>query len=73
MMSLMTSSEWLLRQIRGEFKEHPELRVTPWQLRQKWGLTPTESCLVIRQLLSVGFLREDYDGALVWDSWTKRH
>jgi hypothetical protein len=75
MMALLTSSESLLQRIRSEFRAHPELRVTPWEFRLRWALTPQDSWVVMRQLLTAGFLREDQDGALVRDErWTpKRH
>ena len=66
-MSLTGPSESLLQRIRFEFRENPELRLTPWQLRHKWALSPNESHAVIQQLLTTGFLVEDQDGALMRD------
>jgi hypothetical protein len=64
-MSLMTVSESLLDRIRGDFSENPGLRLTPWQFRQMWSLEPNQSRVVMQQLKSAGFLREDRDGSLV--------
>lgn len=61
-----TISESLLERIRGDFSENPGLRLTPWQFRQMWSLAPNESRVVMQQLKSAGFLREDTDGSLVW-------
>ena len=59
-----TVSESLLERIRGDFSENPGLRLTPWQFRQMWSLAPNESRVVMQQLTSAGFLREDKDGSL---------
>ena len=66
-MPLMTVSESLLQRIRAEFNESPGLRLTPWQFRQLWALTPNESHVVVQQLVTAGFLREARDGMLVRD------
>jgi hypothetical protein len=61
----VTVSESLLERIRGDFSQNPGLRLTPWQFRQMWSLAPNESRVVMQQLTSAGFLREDKDGSLV--------
>jgi hypothetical protein len=65
LLNAVTVSESLLERIRGDFSENPGLRLTPWQFRQKWSLAPNESRVVMQQLKSAGFLREDTDGSLV--------
>ena len=63
-MSTLIRSEPLLRRIRGEFADDPELRLTPWQFQQLWNLDANEARIVIERLVHERFLCDDRDGTL---------
>jgi hypothetical protein len=51
-----------LRVIRSEYREMPELRLTPVQARRLFGLDPELCDALLGQLVREGFLRLAPDG-----------
>lgn len=59
----------LLRLIRGEYREMPDLRLTLPQASRLWGLDPKTCSAALSALCSAGFLSETSDGAFVRRHW----
>jgi hypothetical protein len=59
----MTSTENLLRRIRGEYLEMAGLRLTPDQASRLWGLSLSVSAALLDELTDNGFLARTKDGA----------
>jgi hypothetical protein len=55
----------LLRRIRAEFIEMPDLRITEAQAGKLWGLDQVRCHAVLGALVDSGFLTTTHDGAFI--------
>ena len=61
----VTTTDEMLRRVRGEFLEMPGLRLTEAQARRLWGLDEAVCGAVLGSLLDAKFLFRTRDGAFM--------
>jgi len=61
----VTTTDEMLRRVRGEFLEMPGLRLTEAQARRLWGLDEAACGAVLGRLLDAKFLFRTRDGAFM--------
>jgi hypothetical protein len=66
-MAIPRSTEFgdLLRRVRGEYGEAPNLRLTPSQAQRLFGLDPPACVAVLDALVNESFLSRTQDGLFV--------
>jgi hypothetical protein len=64
----MVAPESLLVRIRGEYREMPDLRLTPAQARRLWQLDASMCHAILTLLVEEGFLTQTRDGSFVASS-----
>ncbi len=62
-MTQHTTSDELLRRVRGEFLEMPGLRLTEPQARRLWGLDQKRCLVLLGRLVDARFLAKTPEGA----------
>ena len=55
----------LLERIRGEYREMPDLKLTPAQAQRLWGISPKRCAATLRRLIEERFLRATPDGSFM--------